>query len=141
MRTGIAWRRCGHSGYVLPTESPRRLLPGYQGPSFHDWHHRSSARNYANLFIWFDRWFGTISPAISTTEAGGRARRSVGATKRDISHMALLVAFLLYPSPQLFLAKLVYGILQCLHSGESSGQGRAIAIEVRREALRLMSFA
>lgn len=38
------------------------LLPGYQGPSFHDWHHRSSAGNYANLFIWFDRWFGTISP-------------------------------------------------------------------------------
>jgi 4-alpha-methyl-delta7-sterol-4alpha-methyl oxidase len=50
----------GHSGYALPW-SPLRLLPGHQGPSFHDWHHRSSAGNYANVFIWFDRWFGTIS--------------------------------------------------------------------------------
>jgi 4-alpha-methyl-delta7-sterol-4alpha-methyl oxidase len=51
----------GHSGYALPW-SPLRSLPGYPGPSFHDFHHRSSAGNYANVFIWFDRWFATISP-------------------------------------------------------------------------------
>jgi 4-alpha-methyl-delta7-sterol-4alpha-methyl oxidase len=51
----------GHSGFVLPW-SPGRLLPGYQGPAFHDWHHRRFVGNYANVFIWFDRWFGTISP-------------------------------------------------------------------------------
>ncbi len=50
----------GHSGYVLPW-SPGRLLPGYEGPAFHDWHHRRIVGNYANVFIWLDRWLGTLS--------------------------------------------------------------------------------
>jgi plant 4alpha-monomethylsterol monooxygenase len=59
LRQGLA--ADGHAGYALPW-SPGRLLPGYQGPAFHDWHHRSCRGNYANVFIWFDRWFGTVSP-------------------------------------------------------------------------------
>jgi 4-alpha-methyl-delta7-sterol-4alpha-methyl oxidase len=50
----------GHSGYALPF-SPGRLLPGYESPAFHDYHHKRVVGNYANIFPWLDRWLGTLS--------------------------------------------------------------------------------
>ena len=69
----------GHSGYALPW-SPGRLLPGYPGPAFHDWHHRSCRGNYANVFIWLDRWFGTVAPGYpgSRGTKGGSSRADRG---------------------------------------------------------------
>lgn len=67
----------GHSGYELPW-NPTRLLPGYEGPAFHDFHHAKFRGNYANFFGILDRWLGTESPGYRAFREGrGHARSSV----------------------------------------------------------------
>jgi 4-alpha-methyl-delta7-sterol-4alpha-methyl oxidase len=61
----------GHSGYVFPW-SPGRLLPGYLGPAFHDWHHRRCTGNFANCFGFLDRWFGTLLPEFAARRGVSR---------------------------------------------------------------------
>jgi 4-alpha-methyl-delta7-sterol-4alpha-methyl oxidase len=51
----------GHSGYDFPW-SPLRILPGYDGNGYHDFHHGSFVGNYAGAFGYLDRIFGTRSP-------------------------------------------------------------------------------
>ncbi len=52
----------GHCGYEFPW-NPTRWLPGYEGPAFHDFHHKRFVGNYANYFGLLDRWLGTESPS------------------------------------------------------------------------------
>jgi 4-alpha-methyl-delta7-sterol-4alpha-methyl oxidase len=51
----------GHGGYDFPL-SPLKLLPGYDGNGYHDYHHGSFVGNFAGAFGYLDRWFGTRSP-------------------------------------------------------------------------------
>eukprot|EP00658_Telonema_sp_P-2_P054212 TRINITY_DN43140_c0_g1_i1.p1 TRINITY_DN43140_c0_g1~~TRINITY_DN43140_c0_g1_i1.p1 ORF type:complete len:316 (-),score=80.23 TRINITY_DN43140_c0_g1_i1:158-1105(-) len=51
-----------HCGYELPWwAQPSHLLPFSGGPTFHDFHHSRNDGNYAALFEWTDRVFGTVS--------------------------------------------------------------------------------
>jgi len=49
-----------HCGYDFPW-ALGRLLPIYQGPSYHDFHHSRSSGNFAAVFPIWDKLFGTFS--------------------------------------------------------------------------------
>lgn len=47
-----------HSGYELPL-SLKSVLPGYAGAQHHDYHHYMHSGNFASVFTWCDRLYGT----------------------------------------------------------------------------------
>ncbi len=47
-----------HSGYELPL-SFKNLIPGYAGTAHHDYHHYMHSGNFASVFTWCDRLYGT----------------------------------------------------------------------------------
>ena len=50
----------GHTGYDFPWD-PMRLVPGYRGALFHDFHHSSYSGNYAGFFPYVDGFYGTYA--------------------------------------------------------------------------------
>ncbi|BFZ22496.1 hypothetical protein BsWGS_25535 [Bradybaena similaris] len=48
-----------HSGYDIPYLNVFHLIPFYGGPRFHDFHHLNFTGNYAPIFTWWDKIFGT----------------------------------------------------------------------------------
>jgi plant 4alpha-monomethylsterol monooxygenase len=65
----------GHCGYDFPF-SLFKLLPGYYGPVYHDFHHSKCNGNYSGGFGWEDRAFGTLARGFLERDAelGGRAQ-------------------------------------------------------------------
>lgn len=51
----------GHCGYSFPW-SPSKLIPGYRGVEYHDFHHSKFRGNYSGFLNYLDRWFGEFSP-------------------------------------------------------------------------------
>jgi sterol desaturase/sphingolipid hydroxylase (fatty acid hydroxylase superfamily) len=47
-----------HSGYELPF-GLKTLFPAYAGADHHDYHHYHHSGNFASVFIWCDRMYGT----------------------------------------------------------------------------------
>lgn len=47
-----------HSGYELPF-SLKSFVPGYAGAEHHDYHHYMHSGNFASVFTWCDRLYGT----------------------------------------------------------------------------------
>lgn len=47
-----------HSGYELPVGF-KQLIPGYAGTAHHDYHHYMHSGNFASVFTWCDRLYGT----------------------------------------------------------------------------------
>ncbi|CAN8061315.1 unnamed protein product [Agarophyton chilense] len=47
-----------HSGYELPC-SFKSLFPAYAGAKHHDYHHYMHSGNFASVFTWCDRLYGT----------------------------------------------------------------------------------
>lgn len=47
-----------HSGYELPY-SLKSLLPAYAGADHHDYHHYMHSGNFASVFTWCDKIYGT----------------------------------------------------------------------------------
>lgn len=47
-----------HSGYELPLTF-KSFLPGYAGTDHHDYHHYMHSGNFASVFTWCDRLYGT----------------------------------------------------------------------------------
>lgn len=47
-----------HSGYELPI-GIKSLLPAYAGTAHHDYHHYMHSGNFASVFTWCDRLYGT----------------------------------------------------------------------------------
>ena len=62
----------GHCGYSFPW-SPSKLLPGYDGVEYHDFHHAKFTGNYAGFLTYLDRWFGAYSPGYERRIAFARA--------------------------------------------------------------------
>lgn len=74
----IIWRQVeavdGHLGYDFPW-NPLRLLPGYDGPGYHDFHHARFKGNYAGFLHWIDRRLGTALPQWEAWKASRQAAR------------------------------------------------------------------
>lgn len=47
-----------HSGYELPF-TVKALFPAYAGVDHHDYHHYMHSGNFASIFVWCDRLYGT----------------------------------------------------------------------------------
>lgn len=47
-----------HSGYEAPL-SAKALFPAYAGADHHDYHHYMHSGNFASVFVWCDRLYGT----------------------------------------------------------------------------------
>jgi sterol desaturase/sphingolipid hydroxylase (fatty acid hydroxylase superfamily) len=47
-----------HSGYELPW-SLKAVFPSYAGADHHDFHHYMHSGNFASIFVWCDRLYGT----------------------------------------------------------------------------------
>eukprot|EP01102_Stenamoeba_stenopodia_P016499 TRINITY_DN5778_c0_g2_i1.p1 TRINITY_DN5778_c0_g2~~TRINITY_DN5778_c0_g2_i1.p1 ORF type:complete len:347 (-),score=37.54 TRINITY_DN5778_c0_g2_i1:237-1241(-) len=60
-----------HSGYEFPF-NPSRLIPGYGGSSYHDYHHKCFNGNYAAIFPYLDHLFGTLAPGYAEHQAKKR---------------------------------------------------------------------
>jgi 4-alpha-methyl-delta7-sterol-4alpha-methyl oxidase len=45
----------------LPLPLPTRLIPFYEGPAYHDYHHQATFGNYAAITPIYDRLFGTVA--------------------------------------------------------------------------------
>ena len=90
------WETCEeHSGYDFPCVRSRRfasllgvqrwtflrsrwnpthLLPFYEGPSYHDFHHAKNRGNYAALTPLWDRCFGTVAEGYEAYQAEQKSR-------------------------------------------------------------------
>lgn len=68
-----------HCGYSFPW-NPFRLLPMYDGPEYHDFHHSKFFGNYAGLFRWTDQAFAT--PAARYAEYRQSRRREAARVQR-----------------------------------------------------------
>jgi methylsterol monooxygenase/4-alpha-methyl-delta7-sterol-4alpha-methyl oxidase len=59
----------GHSGYDFPN-NPAKLIPGYHGAIYHDFHHAKFKGNFAGFLSYLDRWMGnTYIPSYLTYQA------------------------------------------------------------------------
>lgn len=63
-----------HSGYDFPWD-PTKLVPGYVGPEFHDYHHFAYSGNFASIFRWCDAVYGTDSGYRAWHAKGGSGPR------------------------------------------------------------------
>jgi len=75
-----------HCGYDFPW-NPTRLLPFYEGPAFHDFHHSKFNYNYAAVFSIWDRLFGTINPDYDRYHANLRFHNSSDQTTKSENGM------------------------------------------------------
>jgi sterol desaturase/sphingolipid hydroxylase (fatty acid hydroxylase superfamily) len=48
------------AGFEFPW-NPTRLIPFYEGPAYHDYHHQATFGNYAAITPIYDRLFGTVA--------------------------------------------------------------------------------
>eukprot|EP01062_Namystynia_karyoxenos_P014657 TRINITY_DN15286_c0_g1_i1.p1 TRINITY_DN15286_c0_g1~~TRINITY_DN15286_c0_g1_i1.p1 ORF type:complete len:306 (+),score=114.05 TRINITY_DN15286_c0_g1_i1:89-919(+) len=72
-----------HSGFDLPF-LPSRLLPLYDGPAYHDFHHKVFDGNYAAVTCLWDRLFGTVAAGYDEYLAGhGQKLRGASVAKAE----------------------------------------------------------
>lgn len=72
----------GHAGYVFPWNRAKLLL-GYEGAGYHDFHHAKYTGNYAGFLHVWDRVFGTYAKGFTAWRARWKQDGTVNVEGRE----------------------------------------------------------